>query len=477
MIDLQLIRDNGSRALVKESETKRYRDPVVVDKAYEADCEWKSVTHRRSRIARVSNIINKTIGKKMKAKEFFKGEIDELLKVICQGKLDDMTDEDAQRLTVSQLKNFAREINDLKARLEQREAELVIIRDSCMSMIGNVLHHDVPVSTTEDNNLLIETKTVHNSISTGQSLFPHDVLLKRIGGMDMKAGSVVAGNRGYYLVGPAVYLAQALINTALKILGSKNYIPVQPPYFMSYEMLDRASQLNDFDDRQYRITKGYDDTDSDVPDDNDLYLIATSEQPLTAFNYNKKISKNKLPIKYAGLSTCFRTEASRHGEDTHGIFRVHQFDKVEQFVLCSPDPKSENNSQVMMDEMIDNCKEFLDALNISYRIVSIVSKELNLSASIKYDIEGLFYSASDGTRYRELVSCSNCTDYQARSMETKYDGEDYKYVYMLNSTMCAVTRMICAVLESNQTVEGIQVPKILKPYMPTQYEDMIPYVE
>ena len=174
------------------------------------------------------------------------------------------------------------------------------------------------------------------------------------------------------------------------------------------------------------------------------------------------LGEKDLPLKYTGFSTNFRKEAGAHGKDTWGIFRVHQFDKVEQFVICKPE-----ESWDMHEYMIKNSREFYESLNLPYRVVNIVSGALNNAAAKKYDLEGWF--PGYGT-YRELVSCSNCTDYQSRAMEircgaTKKSNEEKKYVHMLNSTLCALTRTLCCILENYQTPEGVKVPEALLPYM------------
>merc|ERR1719376_971559 len=195
------------------------------------------------------------------------------------------------------------------------------------------------------------------------------------------------------------------------------------------------------------------------------YLIATSEQPIAAFHRDEWINPEKLPIKYAGVSTCFRQEVGSHGRDTRGIFRVHQFEKVEQFVITSP---HDDESWKTMDEMISNAENFCKMLNIPYRIVCIVSGALNNAAAKKLDLEAWFPGSG---AFRELCSCSNCTDYQARNLlvrygQTKKMNENAEYCHMLNATLCATTRGICCILENNQTEEGIVVPELLREFMP-----------
>jgi len=246
-----------------------------------------------------------------------------------------------------------------------------------------------------------------------------------------------------------------------------------------------TAQLSDFKDTLYKIVNE-EDADhakdnakpANKPDDKDdkkshplgdedkksepLYLIATSEQPISAFHRHEQMEPEQLPIKYAGLSSCFRKEAGAYGRDSWGIFRVHQFEKVEQFVITAPE-----ESWKAHEEMIGICKAFYESLKLPYRVVNIVSAELNNAAAKKYDLEAWFPTLGV---FRELVSASNCTDYQARAMKTKFGskrmGEREKpFVHMLNATLCATERTICCILENYQTAQGVNVPDVLQPFM------------
>merc|ERR1719422_2412307 len=305
-------------------------------------------------------------------------------------------------------------------------------------------------------------------------MYSHVDLIHMIGGMDAERGTVTAGGRGYYLMGAAVCLQQALIQLSLQTLVKKDYTPLYTPFFMKKEVMQEVAQLSQFDEELYKVTgKGSEREDDKTVDEK--YLIATSEQPIAAFHRDEWIDEKKLPIKYAGLSSCFRQEVGSHGRDTRGIFRVHQFEKIEQFVITSP---HDNKSWEMMDEMIDNAETFCKMLNIPYRIVCIVSGALNNAAAKKLDLEAWFPGSG---AFRELVSCSNCLDYQARRLRIRY-GQTKKmnsateYCHMLNATLCAVTRVICVLLEMNQTDTGIKVPEALKMYMPEKYKEEIPFV-
>jgi seryl-tRNA synthetase len=296
-----------------------------------------------------------------------------------------------------------------------------------------------------------------------------------IDGVDGDAGAVVSGARGYYLKGPGVFLQSAIVQAALRRWDDNGYTPLYTPFFMRKEIMQEVAQLAQFDEELYKVIgKG-----SEKVGDNDLdekYLIATSEQPIAALHRDQWLPESSLPIRYLGVSTCFRQEVGSHGRDTRGIFRVHQFEKVEQFVLTSP---FDNQSWTLFDEMINNSRQFYDSLGIAYRVVNIVSGALNHAAAKKLDLEAWFPGSG---AFRELVSCSNCLDYQSRRLlvrygQTKKMNEKVDYVHMLNATACATTRVICAILETYQTETGIQVPEVLKKYMPTRYQDEIPFVK
>lgn len=207
----------------------------------------------------------------------------------------------------------------------------------------------------------------------------------------------------------------------------------------------------------------------------EFYLIATSEQPISAYHRHEWLQPESLPIRYAGISSCFRKEAGAHGKDAWGIFRIHQFEKVEQFVVTSPDESWNAHNQ-----MIQVCEEFYQSLGLSYQVVAIASGALNNAAAKKLDLEAWFPTLGV---FRELVSASNCTDYQSRAMETRYSvgggkkstaTQQKEYVHMLNATLCATERTICCLLENYQTDTGVVIPEVLRPFVGT---DFVPFVK
>lgn len=241
----------------------------------------------------------------------------------------------------------------------------------------------------------------------------------------------------------------------MDFLRKRGYQPVATPLFMNQSVMAKTAQLADFDEQLYKVT-GHGE---------DKYLIATSEQPLSAMyisgNSNPSwLEKNTIPIRMAGVSTCFRKEAGKSGADLRGIFRVHQFEKIEQFTIVPPDASWEEHKR-----MLELSEEFYQSLGLSYRVVNIVSGALNDAAAKKFDLEAWFPNTQE---FRELVSCSNCTDFQARKLNIRYgfnEGEQKApFVHMLNSTLCATERTMCCLMENYQREDGFTVPEALRPY-------------
>jgi seryl-tRNA synthetase len=393
-------------------------------------------------------VCSKEIGERMKKKEAAGSEEDPVSDELV-AKLENLKIDDLKPLTIAQIKKVRTFIDEAVVENEKQLLETESTRNSALREVGNWLHESVPVSNDEDENGIERT---WGDCETKKK-YSHVDLIHMIDGMNGEKGAVVSGNRGYFLTGAAVFLEQALIQHALHLLFNKGYTPLYTPFFMRKEVMQEVAQLSQFDEELYKVVgKGSEKTE----DSDEKYLIATSEQPIAAYHRDEWIPEASLPIKYAGLSTCFRQEVGSHGRDTRGIFRVHQFEKIEQFVLTSP---HDNKSWEMMDEMIANAENFCQSLGIPYRVVNIVSGALNHAASKKLDLEAWFGGSG---AYRELVSCSNCLDYQARRLMVRFGmtkklNASIDYVHMLNATMCATTRVICAILETHQTETGVKV--------------------
>lgn len=457
-IDINNLRDykGGDPTLWKKYMEQRFKDPTIVDQVVALDVEWRDLRAQIDGKRTDANKLQKqVIAPKKKAKEDCEAE-------------------------VTQFKVMQKEIKDM-------EAQLPIIaekRDTLLTRIGNMVDPEVPISEDEDqDNLVIALQPPPPEMADNPNLLPcplgvltytlpkaqpltHDDLLWRIDGYEPTRGSVVGGHRAYFLKNAGVLLNQALINYGISFLAARGYNVLQPPFFMNKSVMANIAQLEDFDEQLYKVSGKTDDPEGN----SEKYLIATSEQPICAYHKDDWIDPKTLPLRYAGISTCFRKEAGSAGKDIRGIFRVHQFEKIEQFCLTADDF---DVSQAEQKRMLQAATDFYDSLGIGYRVVCIVSGELNDAAVKKYDLEGWFPGQNT---YRELVSCSNCTDYQARGVEVRCGQKAEKgkgnnldqrksYCHMLNSTLCATGRGICCLLETYQTPDGVVVPPVLRPYM------------
>ncbi|KAK8936738.1 hypothetical protein KSP39_PZI011912 [Platanthera zijinensis] len=424
MLDINLFRqDKGyDPDRIRESQRRRGAPVELVDEIILLDKEWRQRQYELDSLRKDFNRMNKEISQLKIAKQ----DATEMIKSTNENK----------RLTEEKIE----EVQQAKTVLETK-----------LVSIGNLVHDSVPISLDEVDNMLV--KAWGERKIEGKFL-NHVDLVRKLDIADLKKGAKVAGGRGYYLKGDGVLLNVALINFGLAFLRKRKFEPLQTPYFMRKDIMSKCAQLAQFDEELYKVTGEGDDK----------YLIATSEQPLCAYHLDERIYPTSLPLRYAGFSTCFRKEAGSHGRDTLGIFRVHQFEKIEQFCITSP---NENESWEMHEEMLLNSEKFYQELNLPYQVVSIVSGALNDAAAKKYDLEGWFPASK---KYRELVSCSNCTDYQARRLgigygQKKNDEQTKQYVHMLNSTLTATERTICCILENYQREDGVVVPEALQPYM------------
>ncbi len=419
MLDIELFRKNLDKII--ESEKKRFKDPSIAERVLEYDKKWRTTLQELEDLRKQRNEISIRIGEFKKLR-------------------DDKKAEEA-------IKN-SKEVKEKIDNLEKLQLEYLEQREKYRYMVGNILHESVPIGETEEENEIV--RTVGNLQKFHFKPLSHVDLISKIDGVDTKKASEIVGSRFYYLKGDLVLLNLALINFALEKLISKNYIPMWTPFFTKHEVMKAAAELADFEEQLYKIQ------------DEDLYMIATSEQTLAAYHYNEIIEPEKLPLKYVGISSCFRREAGSHGKDTLGIFRVHRFEKVEQFIFCKP-----TDSWKYFEELIINAEELYKELAIPYRIGNVASGELNDNAAKKYDLEAWFPASET---YRELVSCSNCLDYQARKLKIRMgivgSQQEKEILHTLNSTAIATERTICCILENYQNEDhSITVPKVLQKYM------------
>ncbi|KAJ3195505.1 Cytosolic seryl-tRNA synthetase [Irineochytrium annulatum] len=458
-LDINLFRaDKGNDPnVVRESQRRRYQPVEIVDEIIALDNDWKKARFDADEINKEINAVQKKIGALMKEKK--KAEAEDLLK-------------EKDRFTAE------------KGALEKKVAEKEAILNRKLNSLGNLVHDTVIVSDTEDDNGLVKTwwpegqteadeKLRRMKLVAGEGvpaaakekgvpgLLPHHEIMDKLGMYDQARGTKIAGHRGFFLTGPGVDLNFALMQYGLDFLEDRGYTKLWTPFFMNKDIMGKTAQLEEFDEALYKV-QGELGPNGEEVEGSTSYLIATSEQPISAMHMGEWLEEKELPKKYAGTSTCFRKEAGAHGRDNWGIFRVHQFEKVEQFVLTDPEKSWE-----MHDEMLKAAEEFYQSLGFPYRVVNIVSKALNNAAAKKYDLEAWF--PFQGT-YKELVSCSNCTDYQTRALDIRFGAKKLnettkRYAHALNCTLTATERTLCCLVENYQKEDGIEIPVVLRPYM------------
>jgi seryl-tRNA synthetase len=419
MLDIKLIRENPE--LVRENLKKR-GDPEflrMLDELIECDKLWRQHLTRLNNLRRERNRITTEIATLKK-----KGV-------------------DATAM-VSKAKEIDKEI----ANLEQLVGEYENKVRYYLMRLPNLLHDSVPVGKDEHDNATVRTWgeiprfnfLVKDHIELGLSL---DI-------MDIERAGKIAGARFFFLKREGVLLDIALLNFALEEMVKRGYTPIEPPFLMRRKPYEGVTALSDFEDSLYKV------------EDEDLYLIATSEHPMAAMFMDEVLKADELPIKFVGISPNFRKEAGAHGKDTRGIFRTHQFNKVEQFIFCKPE-----DSWKLHEELIRNAEELVQKLGLPYRVVNVCTGDIGTVAAKKYDVE--VWMPAQNT-YREIISCSNCTDYQARRLNIRYrekEGEPPKgFVHTLNSTALATGRTIVAILENYQQEDGsVIIPEVLRRYM------------
>lgn len=409
MLSMELFREDPER--IRESERRRDKDPERVDRVIEIDRDWREARQDADDLRHERNQLSQEVAEKKQEGESAEEEISRV-----------------------------RELKDEIEALEVRERELRERRDELRYTVGNVLHESVPEGEDEDDNQ--EVDRWGEKPQQDFSVTPHADVVEELDVADTAKASEVVGSRFYYLKNELVSLNLALQQYALDRLLEEGYTAMQTPYVLGHDAMSAAAELDDFEEQLYGV------------EGEDWYLIATSEQTLASYHYDEILEPASLPLKYAGVSSCFRREAGSHGKDTKGIFRVHQFEKVEQYVFCEPDESWE-----LFEGLRENFEELFRELGLHYRVVNVCTGDMNDNAAKKYDLEAWF-PAQD--RYRELVSCSNCTDYQARKLDVRIRGEENRTAHTLNSTALATQRTMCAILEQNQREDGsVKVPDVL----------------
>ena len=418
MIDIKLIRENPE--LVRANFKKRVMDSKILDMFIEEDEKFRAVKKSVDDLRHRRNVVSE--------------EINQLVK---KGKTQEVQDK-------------IQEAKSIPQRLAGLEDELKATENSLQKLtrgIPNILSEDVPYGKDGSENKVM--RTVGEKPALNFRFKNHIELGKELDIIDTERAAKVSGARFYYLKNEAAMLDIALQKFAIDNLAKKGFSIMSPPLMLRKEAYEGVTNLDVFEEMLYKIQN------------EDLYLIATSEHSIAAYYMNELLKGEKLPLRFAGFSPCFRKEAGAHGKDTKGIFRVHNFNKVEQFVFCKPEEAEKEH-----ELLLKNAEDMLKKLKIPYRVVELCSSQVGSVSSKTYDIE-LWMPAQD--TYREGVSCSNCKDYQARGLNVKFIGEsgNKDFVHTLNSTAIATTRTIVAILENYQQKDGsVKIPLALQDYLP-----------
>ncbi|MBB5812309.1 serine--tRNA ligase [Streptomyces iakyrus] len=414
MIDLRLLREDPDR--VRASQRARGEDVALVDALLSADERRRSSGVRFDELRAEQKALGKLIPK-------------------AAG------DEKAELL-----KKAGQLAADVKAADADRDAAATETQE-LLQRLGNLVHPDVPVGGEEDFVTLETHGTIRDFAAEGFEPKDHLALGQILGAIDVERGAKVSGSRFYFLTGVGALLELALVNAAMAQATAAGFTPMLTPALVRPQSMAGTGFLGQAAQDVYHLA------------DDDLYLVGTSEVPLAAYHMDEILDADRLPLRYAGFSPCFRREAGSHGKDTRGIFRVHQFDKVEMFSYVAPE-----DSQAEHQRLLEWEKQWLTSLELPYRVIDVASADLGASASRKFDCEA--WIPTQG-KYRELTSTSDCTEFQSRRLSIRVrEGKQVRPLATLNGTLCAVPRTIVAILENHQQADGsVRVPEVLRPYL------------
>ncbi|MFJ4083870.1 serine--tRNA ligase [Streptomyces iakyrus] len=414
MIDLRLLREDPDR--VRASQRARGEDVALVDALLSADERRRSSGVRFDELRAEQKALGKLIPK-------------------AAG------DEKAELL-----KKAGQLAADVKAADADRDAAATETQE-LLQRLGNLVHPDVPVGGEEDFVTLETHGTIRDFAAEGFEPKDHLALGQILGAIDVERGAKVSGSRFYFLTGVGALLELALVNAAMAQATAAGFTPMLTPALVRPQSMAGTGFLGQAAQDVYHLS------------DDDLYLVGTSEVPLAAYHMDEILDADRLPLRYAGFSPCFRREAGSHGKDTRGIFRVHQFDKVEMFSYVAPE-----DSQAEHQRLLEWEKQWLTSLELPYRVIDVASADLGASASRKFDCEA--WIPTQG-KYRELTSTSDCTEFQSRRLSIRVrEGKQVRPLATLNGTLCAVPRTIVAILENHQQADGsVRVPEVLRPYL------------
>ena len=422
MIDIKFIRENPDA--VRASQKGRGEDTSIVDQLLKLDETRRTAITEFETLRAEQNTLSKSVG-------------------AAKG--------DEKTALLANAKDLADKVKAADAKRAEIEAQV-----NAMAMqLSNVLDPDAPIGGEADFVVIEHVGTPRDFTKDGFEPKDHVELGKLLGAIDTERGAKVAGSRSYYLTGMGALLEFALVNYAISSATKSGFTPVIPPVLVNPAAMEGTGFLGQAAENVYHLER------------DDVYLVGTSEVPLAAMHMDEILPAEKLPLRYAGYSTCFRREAGTYGKDTRGIIRVHQFDKVEMFSFCKPEEAKEEHKRILQWE-----KDFLNAMEIPYRVIDVASGDLGSSANRKFDIEA--WIPTQGT-YREVTSTSNCTEFQARRLNIRYkDSDGTKAIATLNGTLVAIPRMIVAILENHQNADGsVNVPKALQPFLGTSRFELV----
>lgn len=418
MLDIYLFREKHE--IIRADHDKRGLPHDKIDQVIHFDKLWLSLQHQTNQLRQKKNTAAKGISEAKKA-----------------------GDEAKAKAILSEVASLGKEISEL----EQQTEDALAQRDTIRMSIPNILHDAVPQGADESGN------TVHSTYGEKPQFDfeprTHNELITMNKWVDLKRAAKISGSRFYFLKGDLARLELALQTYAVDFIRQRGYTFVQPPVMMNRQAYEGVTDLGDFETVMYGVE----------PDK--YYMIATSEHPLTSMYMGETIPEEQLPLKVVGVSPCFRREVGSHGQSDLGIWRVHQFTKVEQIVIAKPE-----DSWELHEELLQNCIDLWNELELHYEVVNICTGDMGTVAARKYDIEAWLPGAA---QYKEVVSCSNCTDYQANRLQIKYGQPGHSnqpIVHTLNSTAVATSRALVAIMEQNQLPDGsVRIPEVLIPLM------------
>ncbi len=421
MLDIHLFRDEVDT--IRADHDRRGLSHDNIEKVIELDTQWKLVLRETNELRRKKNEAARGIGAAKKSGD----------------------EAEAQRI-LSEVADLGAQISEM----EKKTDALLSERDAVRMSIPNLLHPDVPSGADESGN----TKhSLHGEKPTFDfEPKTHNDLIEENKWVDLERAAKITGSRFYFLKGDLARLEMALQAYAVDFIQQRGFTFVQPPVMMNRTAYEGVTDLSDFETVMYGI------------DPDGYYMIATSEHPLTAMYMQETIPSELLPLKIVGVSSCFRREVGAHGQSDRGIWRVHQFTKVEQIVIATPETSWE-----LHEELLQNCVDLWDALGLHYEVVNICTGDMGTVAARKYDLEAWLPGAK---AFKEIVSCSNCTDYQANRLDIRYGTPGHPnqpMVHTLNSTAVATSRALVAIIEQNQLEDGrVRIPEVLQSYMQGQ---------